>query len=238
MMKNIRSLTLILILLTAVGLGCSTIEKLRSGIESKPANSADANSNSASPSDASEPGTITAGTDPKAEIIAASKKFTSLPSFKAKMTTDGESSMDLELEYQAPDRYRFKIEPVHGMEIETIMIGSDTYAKLGGKWQKMPGNTAAQIPAMKEMFTEEGMKRLSNVRFEGVETIDGKSANKYAYDDPGQPDKGVAAYTSTIWVSKDKDIPLKVKVDYKGGKLKSATINYDTDSPVSIEKPI
>jgi len=237
-MKNIRSFTLVLILLGTLGLGCSTIERLRSGIDNKPANSSDANSNSASPSDGSEPGTVAAGADPKAEIIAASKKFTSLPSFKAKMTTDGESALNVEVEYQAPDRYRFKSEPIHGMEIETIVIGADTYAKFGGKWQKMPGGQAAQIPAMKEMFTEEGLKRLSNVRFEGVETFNGKAANKYVYDDPGQPEKNVAPYTSTIWVSKAEDIPLRVKVEYKSGKLKSATIDYDTDTPVSIEKPI
>lgn len=237
-MKNIRSFTIVLILLAALGLGCSTINKLRSGIEDKPANSADANANSGSPKAGSEPGTIVAGTDPKAEIIAASKKFTALPSFKAKMTTEGESSLNITLEYQAPDRYRFKSEPVHGMEIETIMIGSDSYAKFGGKWQKMPGNGAAQVPALKEMFTEEGLKRLSNVRFDGVETVDGKPANKYVYDDAGQPDKNIAPFTSTIWVSKAADIPLKIQVAYKGGKLKSATIDYDTDSPVSIEKPM
>lgn len=237
-MKNIRSFTLVVILLAALGLGCSTINKLRSGIEGKPANSADANSNSAPPSAGSEPGTITAGTDPKAEIIAASKKFIALPSFKAKMNAEGESSLNISLEYQAPDRYHFKSEPVHGMEIETIMIGSDSYAKFGGKWQKMPGGGAAQIPAMKEMFTEEGLKRLSDVRYEGVETVDGKQANKYAYDDPGQADKEIAPFTSTIWVDKTTGIPLKIQVGYKGGKLKSATIEYDTDTPVSIEKPM
>ncbi len=237
-MKNIRSLTLVLMLLAALGLGCSTINKLRSGLEGKPANSADANSNSSSPIVDSEPGSPVAGTDPKAEIIAASKKFTSLSSFKAKMTSEGESPLNLELEYQAPNRYHLKSEPVHGIEVETIMIGPDTYAKFGGKWQKMPGNAGAQIPAMKEMFTEEGIKRLTNVRFEGVEDVNGQPANKYAYDDPGQPDKGVGPFTSTIWVSKAEDIPVQVKVNYSSGKLKSATITYDTSSPVSIEKPI
>ncbi|KXK03763.1 MAG: hypothetical protein UZ17_ACD001001020 [Acidobacteria bacterium OLB17] len=154
------------------------------------------------------------------------------------MKSEGESSLNLKLEYQAPDRYHLISEPMHGIEIETIMIGPDSYAKFGGKWQKMPGSGAAQVPAMRDMFTEEGAKRLSNVRYEGSEDIDGKPANKYVYDDPGQPDKKVSPFTSTIWVNKATGVPMKIKVEYKGGQLKSATIDYDTDTPVKIEKPM
>lgn len=237
-MKNFRSLTLVLILLAAVGLGCSTINKLRSGIEDKPANTADMNSNSGSTSPDSGPSSAAAGADPKAEIIAASKKFVSLNSFTATMSTVGDTSMNMTLEYQAPDRYHMKSDPIHGVQIETIMIGSDTYASFGGKWTKMPGSAASQIPAMRQMFTEEGMKRLSDVKYEGVDTVNGKPADKYSYEDPGKPESSVAAYTSTIWVNKATGLPIKVEVGYKGGKLKSATITYDTDTPVKIEKPI
>ncbi|HMM79588.1 MAG TPA: hypothetical protein PKC65_06155 [Pyrinomonadaceae bacterium] len=237
-MKNLRSLTLVLLLLAGVGLGCSTINKLRSGLEGKPANTAETNSNSGSTSPSSEPGSAAAGVDPKAEIIAASKKFVSLNSFRATMNTVGETSMNMTLEYQAPDRYHMKSDPIHGVQIETIMIGSDTYASFGGKWTKMPGSAASQIPAMRQMFTEEGMKRLSDVKYEGVDTVNGKPADKYSYEDPGKPESSVAAYTSTIWVNKATGLPMKVEVGYKGGKLKSATITYDTDTPVKIEKPI
>ena len=237
-MKNFRTLTLVLILLAGVGLGCSAINKLRSGIEDKPANTTDSNSNSGSTAPNSEPGAAAAGVDPKAEIIAASKKFVELKSFTATMSTVGETSMNMTLEYQAPDRYHMKSDPVHGVQIETIMIGPDTYASFGGKWTKMPGSAASQIPAMRQMFTEDGVKRLSDVKYEGADTVNGKAANKYSYEDPGKPESSVAPFTSTIWVNKATGLPIKIEVGYKSGKLKSATITYDTDTPVKIEKPI
>jgi hypothetical protein len=41
-----------------------------------------------------------------------------------------------------------------------------------------------------------------------------------------------------MWVSKDTGVPMKIYAEYPNGKLKNMTINYDTETPVTIEAPI
>lgn len=240
-MKNLRTFSLVLLVLASVGLGCSTISKLRSGIEEGPANGTGtaSNSNSASPSSPaeSEPGSVTAGADPKAEIVAASKKFISLPFFTAKVDSGAENGLKLTIEYQAPDRYRIVGPVVHGLSSEVIYIGGDAYMKLGSKWEKSPAGNAMKSP-MQEIISEKSLAKLSDVKYEGTETLDGTRAFKYSYENPEDPSKQMMAYSSTIWINAASGLPMKIKVNYKGGELKAATIDYDTNTPVTIDKPI
>ena len=40
-----------------------------------------------------------------------------------------------------------------------------------------------------------------------------------------------------MWVSNDTGVPMKIYAEYPNGALKHMTVNYDTESKVTIEPP-
>ena len=182
-------------------------------------------------------GTATGGSDPKADVIAASKKFIDLKSFTANMEGMGQTEIKSQVSYLAPDRFHITYLGGTGAGMEMIVVGSDMYMKAPGtgKWSKMPGNGGAAIPNLRDSFTEEGLKSLSDVKFDGEETIDGKPAMVYSYKNVTP--KGGFPFTSKTYVNKDTGLPMRIKVDYENGTLKTMTVNYDTETPVTIEAP-
>jgi outer membrane lipoprotein-sorting protein len=222
------NLLLPLAVLCFAALGCSAIRDLAT----KGKDSTASNSKSGS----SSKGSTTFGADPKEEIVAASKKFIELPGFSAKMEGNGASQLRMQVDYAAPDSYHIMYLGGTGAGMEMIMIGNKSFIKTGGKWSKMPGDGNASIPTLRDSFTEEGLKTLTDVKYDGDDTIDGNPAAVYSYKNVTP--KGGYPFTSKIWVSKDTGLPMKITVDYTNGTLKQMTVVYDTETPVTIEAPI
>jgi hypothetical protein len=103
-----------------------------------------------------------------------------------------------------------------------------------GKWTKMPTSKTA-IPTLRDSFTEEGLKTLTDVKFEGEDSVDGKPAMVYSYKN--STPVGNHPFTSKIWVGEDTGLPIQIFVEYSNGALKHMKVNYDTETPVNIEPP-
>ena len=211
-----KKLAPILLILAACSLGCGLLDRI------KQAGTGGGGSG------------VTSSADPREDVIAASRKFINLPFFSAKMDGVGQTEIKSQVDYAAPDRYHVKYLGGTGAGMEMIMIGSDSYMKTGGKWNKMPGDAKA-VPNLRDSFTEEGLRTLSDVKFESGDTIEGKQALVYSYKNVTPV--GDYPFTSKMWVSKDTGLPMKIYVEYSNGALKHMTINYDTETPVTIEPP-
>ncbi|MFT3742700.1 MAG: hypothetical protein QM785_00265 [Pyrinomonadaceae bacterium] len=213
---------LILLLLCSLGLGCKFLDSLKGG--------------GSGLGTGSSGGSASGGNDPKADVIAASKKFIDLKSFTAKTEGVGQTEIKSQIAYLAPDRYHVSYLAGTGAGMEMIMIGGQSYMKpAGGSWSKMPGD-AKSIPNLRDSFTDEGLRSLSDVKFEGEETLDGKPAMVYSYKNVTPV--GNYPFTSKSWISKSTGLPMKIYVEYSNGMLKNMTVTYDTESPVTIEPPI
>lgn len=228
-----RSLGFILLVFIVLAVGCKLPDAFKGSNSST-----SSNSNSSSPfgDGPASPGKVTASSDPKADIISASKKFVELSSFTADMNGTGDNAIHMRLEYVAPDRYHVinLAGPAGGME--TIMIGKNTYMKTGGTWRKLQVNLGGSIPTMRDSFTEEGLKTLTDVKFDGDDSVDGKPALLYSYKNT-VPNVNTPI-TSKTWVSKDTGLPMKIVVDYSSGPLKQMTVKYDTETKLTIEPPV
>ena len=178
-------------------------------------------------------GTATGGSDPKADIVEASKKFIALPSFTANMEGVGQTDIKSQVAYVAPDRFHVRYLGGTGAGMELIYIGSDSYMKSGDKWTKSPGS--GNIPNLRDSFTEAGLKTLTDAKYEGDDTVDGKSASVYSYKNVTPV--GSFPFTSKMWVSNDTGVPMKIYAEYPNGALKHMTVNYDTESKVTVEPP-
>jgi outer membrane lipoprotein-sorting protein len=182
-------------------------------------------------------GSATGGSDPKADVIAASKKFIDLMFFSAKMEGMGQTEIKSQVDFQAPDKFRIKYLGGTGAGMEMIVVGSDMFMKNPGsaKWSKMPGNGGASIPNLRDSFTEEGLKSLTDVKFEGEETLNGKDAMVYSYKNVTP--KGSYPFSSKFYVDKSSGVPMRIIVEYTNGVLKTMTVDYDTETPVTIDAP-
>lgn len=210
-----KKLSIVLFILMAVSLGCKLSSILPGG-----------GGGSASGG----------GADPKAEVIAASRKFIELKSFSAKMEGMGQTEIKSQVNYVDPDRFHVTYLAGTGAGMELIMIGNQSFMKTGGKWSKMPGDSAASTPNLRDSFTEEGLKTLDDVKFEGDDTVDGQSASVYTYKNVTP--KGSFPFSAKMWVSKESGLPVKIVADYTNGVLKQMTVIYDTKTPVTIESPM
>ena len=179
--------------------------------------------------------TATGGSDPKADVVAASKKFIDLPFFTANMEGVGQTPIKSQVEYVAPDRYHVKYLGGTGAGMELTWIGKESYMNSNGKWTKMPASNTS-IPTLRDSFTEEGLKTLADVKFEGEDTVDGKPALAYSYKNVTPV--GNYPFTSKIWIEQETGVPMKIYVEYTNGTLKNMTVNYDTKTPVTIEPPV
>ncbi|HUR96853.1 MAG TPA: hypothetical protein VMZ26_02175 [Pyrinomonadaceae bacterium] len=179
-------------------------------------------------------GSATGGSDAKADVVAASKKFIDLPFFTANMEGVGQTEIKSQVQYAAPDRYHVKYLGGTGAGMELTWVGKDSYMNSNGKWTKMPSANSS-IPTLRDSFTEEGLKTLTDVKFEGEDTVDGKAALLYTYKNVTPV--GNYPFTSKMWIRQDTGVPMKVYVEYTNGTLKNMTVNYDTESKVTIEPP-
>jgi outer membrane lipoprotein-sorting protein len=193
-------------------------------------------SGAGSGSTGSSKGTATGGSDPREDVVQASKKFIALPSFTANMEGVGQTEIKSQVAYAAPDKYHVKYLGGTGAGMEIIFIGSQMYMKTGDKWSKMPSAQGTSIPTLRDSFTEEGLKSLTDVKYEGTDSVNGEPAALYSYKNVTPAEN--YPFTSKIWISENKGLPMKIYVEYSNGMLKNMTVNYDVDSPVTIDAPI
>jgi excisionase family DNA binding protein len=145
------------------------------------------------------------------------------------MSDDGSKFLTL---HEAADRLG-----VHYMTVyRRVQLGMLPARKVGGTWRKMPVGLGEAMPSLRDSFTEEGLKSLSDAKYDGDDTVDGKPALVYSYKNVTP--KGNYPFSSKIFISKDTGLPLKITVDYDNGTLKQMNVVYDTETPVTIEPPI
>ena len=181
------------------------------------------------------PGSRTeASSDPKVAVLEASRKFIALKSFRGNIEAVAETPYKQQVDYVAPDRYHVVYRDNAGAETEMIMVGKDAYTKSGDSWKKIPGDTAP-TPTIRNSWTEEALKSISDVKFEGEESLNGKPALVYTYKVVTVV--GNFPTNRKIWVSKSSGIPMKSFVEYSNGPIKTLTNTFDTESPVTIELP-
>lgn len=219
-----KKLTLMILLLSSAAIGCKFIDSIRGG------------GSDGGTTGGSSGGSVTASSDPRADIVAAANKFIALKAFSAKMEGMGQTEIKSQVDYVAPDRYHVKYLGGTGAGMEMIFVGSQSFMKAaGGSWSKIPGDAKA-IPTLRDSFTEDGLKSLTDAKFESEETVDGKAALVYSYKNVTPV--GNYSFTSKIWIDKGSGLPLKVYVEYSNGMLKNMTVKYDTETPITIEPPL
>ena len=219
-----------LILLAATALGCSQLRDMTNRSDAPP-NTANSPSTTDGSTSGASAGVAPSG-DPNADINRMADAFLEQKSFRATMVGSGQTPMNMELEFVAPDRFRIK----NTSGPEMVIVGKNVYLENEGRWQKMPGDLGASVPDMRKAWDKEGRKWFTDVRYVGEDTANGTPAHVYTYHNKGV--EGSGENDSKIWISKSDGLPVRIEAVYKSGPLKSMTIDYDYDADISIEPPV
>lgn len=188
----------------------------------------------------------------KAEFLKTARKFTELPFVTAKvdrvMTYDGKDvTYSRQIEFAAPNRTRIKPLDDNGDQLEYIAMGKTVYVGTcsrcpgGIKWDKL-SEDGGPVDVMAP-FRAESLRRLSDVKFDGEETIDGKKTSVYSYQNQvfmGLIDKVdfMTVSSCKVWVRQDKGVPVKLHADFSNSPVKSLDIVFDVEKSVKIEAPV
>jgi outer membrane lipoprotein-sorting protein len=221
-----------LVLLAAAALGCSQLRDMANRGDA-PTNSVNSGAPTATDGSTSETAAgVAPSGDPNADINRMADAFLEQKSFRAKMVGSGQTPMDMELEFVAPDRFRMK----NTSGPEMVIVGKNVYVENDGRWQKLPGGLGASVPDMRKAWDKEGRKWFTDVKYVGEENANGKPAHVYTYHNKGA--EGVGENDSKIWIAKSNGLPVRIEATYKSGPLKSMTVDYDYEAAISIEPPV
>lgn len=159
--------------------------------------------------------------------------FAQARSYHATMSMAGGpmGEMKSDMDYVAPDRYRMTM-TMGGQPMEVIMIGGDSYLKMGGNWTKNPGP-----PQETPKWDQELKKSLDAavVQDLGEEALNGVQTRKYQVKltEPAPTD-------TTTWFGPD-GLPVQVVTSVPAnGQTMTSTITYSryNDPAITIEAPL
>lgn len=189
-----------------------------------------------------------ASTNPRGELTKSMSAMLAAKSYRVHWTTssdNGNSTMDME--FVAPDRYHILREgDVRGRTLknETIIVGSDTYMKMGeGTWQKFPMNMNALIAQFRDPKVIEEISKSTDVKFIGPDTVNGIPAMVYQYTFSDSQGKGFRT-SATTWIAVTNNLPVKtesegeVEIMGKNVKSKSTIVYSGFEEPITIERPM
>ncbi len=214
---------LILTACALIAFGCSKTEEVKNTAPANaPANTA---TNTAANTSTVKEETYTSGANPRADLISATQKLQKLPFWSAKITSDTMPEINAEMKYAAPDRYH-----IIKKDGEVIVIGSDSYTRESGKWEKVEDNLGEMLREQMKTGIEEGVKNLQNVEIVGKDKVNGKDATIYVHK--------FGDISTKIWIGTESGLQLKNEVEANiGGTMQRQTTVYDYEKPVTIEAP-
>jgi len=179
-----------------------------------------------------------ASDNPLDAIIKAIHALYGVKSYRVRMTTtlsDGNTQSIL-VEFVAPDRFHIIIDGD-----EMIVVGASTHMKRpNGSWAKVPVDVGPMIAAFRDPNMEEELRKSTEVKLIGPETLDGMPMLVYQYTtttkDKGMDLKGV----TKLWVSVVDSLPRKseTEVELKGVKSITTGVYDDYNADIRIEPPL
>jgi len=191
------------------------------------------------------------GADPRGELIKAMRAMLAARSYRSRTVSSGSSgiSSSTVLEFVAPDRFHVSREAETlgrgAMKPETIVIGKDTWIKMGGApWQRSPANLGDLITQLRNPKVVEELAQATGVEFIGPDVLDGSPTMLYQYTLSGSGGKGFKNTVKT-WVGVadglsrrtegDADI---VNITGKEVHTKSTTTYSAYGAEIMVEPPI
>lgn len=152
----------------------------------------------------------------KEEVRAASAKFMAAKSWQATMQASGPHALTMQMEFQAPDRFRMRMP-----QGEQVLVGDALWMSMGGRTMKVPLPAGTLTQWRQPSAWSRSVDRMV-VTAEGSGVVDGVKARRYRLEQ-----RDPMPSTMTLWVGPD-GYPLQVATTGSGGRggAVATTIRY------------
>ena len=182
------------------------------------------------------PAAAAAAADPKGAVVAASRKLIEAKTLSGKVIGVGQvTNLTKDVQYVAPDRYHIIFADETGAKTEMTSIGNETWIRNGDSWDKLEVDESP-TSTFRNNFTEEVVAGITDVKFNGEDTLDNKPMLVFSYNLVTKV--GNFHVTHTIWVDEATGIPVKSLAEYHDTTQQSLTTTFDSSTPVTIEPPV
>lgn len=187
--------------------------------------------------------------EPRETLVKAVNAQLGAKSYRAQMVSSSSNGTNstIEMEFVAPDRFHLTNQStVNGqnMRQETIIVGSNTYMKMGaGSWQKFPVNMGEMIAQFRNPKMVEELSKGAETKFIGPDMVDGSPTWVYQYTINDPQGKGLKS-TSKTWIGVTDSLPRKTEsegeMNIMGRAVNTKTsITYtDYNADIKIEPPM
>lgn len=162
--------------------------------------------------------------DCKSDLDAIFKAQLATP-YRTEMTIKGPSQpMTVTAEVIYPDSFHMK-----AAQMETIMVKKKAWMKMGGTWQAMPAEAAAQFSAMINSGISKGVAAVKDVQCLGTQSYEGGSYDAYQFNTSGEM-MGIQS-TAKVTLYASDGLPAWLVVDGEAMGKKSVTVQKVTFDP-------
>ena len=137
------------------------------------------------------------------------------------------------VEVQWPNRFHMKSD-----QSEMIILPSGTWMNMDGNWMKMPIDMQKIIAQFTPEAMRQSMEMTQNVRFVGLDTVNGTPVKVYLYDFDGKVMGIRSSGQSKMFLGIADGYPLRIETTGKAMGRDSTTIaEYEYDDSIRIEAP-
>ena len=236
-LQNKIQITLVCGVLLIV-MGCGALSK-KDGANTSP-----------SYSNSAKAATLTASSDPKADVVKAMRASFDAKSYRSRITTTSPSGSNqvVTAEIVAPDKMHMlqEMKTANGPAVksERIIIGKESFVKAGdGAWQKDPMDLGDLVSQFRDPKLLEAITEKAEVKYLGTDTLNGEPMLVYLYTITNMLGPGNHGVTKN-WVHAADGLlrqsESEIDLDIGTGKRvqsKTTVSYYDYDADIRIEPP-
>jgi hypothetical protein len=144
--------------------------------------------------------------------------------------TSGTTTTAMHGEVVLPDKFHLFSTLSGGPEREYIIIGSTTYAKVGGQWAQLQIDLSGMLANFIDRLDPEA---ISDVRLVGSEDVNGTPTFVYIYTYTNTVEGTLITSKVKMWVGVDSGLPLKQVVN---GEVNG--VNYQSEQTITYNSSI
>lgn len=167
------------------------------------------------------------------ELSAIMEAHKTAGPYHVSMTANiGGKSMKNEIDVILPSSFHMKSD-----KMETIMLKSGAWMKMGGKWMAMPAQVSAMTTGMIAQGMEQGVKNVKNLQCLGAQTYEGGQFTAYSFDSSAES-MGIKATSHITMYTNDKKQPAWMVIDGTTMGKKNMVVQKITFDPaITINPP-
>lgn len=194
------------------------------------------------PSGGAESGS-TLPSDPKAAVIQALTAMQNSGPYRVTTTiVSDDTTMDMTGEVIPPDKMHNKT-MVGDQPMEMVILGKQSWMKLGDDWQEMPGGAALTIEQSLGFSVNELDQMITDAAYVGVESLNGVEAAVYTFINDTSKSEALkdmnVISTVKLWVNTASGLPIQQDIAGEAMGVKSTSTQViEFDDSITIEPPV